>query len=252
MPLLFALLVLPFAGSVVSALLHERNRTAIAWSAAAVPIAGLALLWWLAGHVFDGDEWLVRVPWIEPLGLNFSLRLDGLSLLFVGLIFGIGLLVILYAPLLPRARRSFSRFFCSCCWRSWAPCWAWCCRGNLLLTGVLGADQPHLVPADRLLDAPPDAREGARMALAVTGGGGLALLAGVLLLGNIVGSFEICERCCASGELIRAHPLYRRCAAAGPGRRPSPRARSSRSISGCRTPWRRPRRCRPTCIRRRW
>jgi len=33
-----------------------------------------------------------------------------------------------------------------------------------------------------------DAREGARMALAITGGGGLALLGGVLLIGHIVGS----------------------------------------------------------------
>jgi multicomponent Na+:H+ antiporter subunit A len=45
------------------------------------------------------------------------------------------------------------------------------------------------------------------MALAVTGGGGLALLAGFLLLGNVAGSYElsvILER----GDLIRQHALY--------------------------------------------
>ncbi|WP_164034386.1 proton-conducting transporter transmembrane domain-containing protein, partial [Serratia marcescens] len=52
-----------------------------------------------------------------------------------------------------------------------------------------------------------DARKGARMALTVTGGGGLALLAGVLLLGHIAGSFELTE-VLAAGELIRAHALY--------------------------------------------
>ncbi len=45
------------------------------------------------------------------------------------------------------------------------------------------------------------------MALTVTGGGGLALLAGVLLLGHIAGSFELTE-VLAAGELIRAHALY--------------------------------------------
>src|SRR5690606_11283893 len=52
-----------------------------------------------------------------------------------------------------------------------------------------------------------DARQGARMALAVTGGGGLALLAGFLLIGHIVGSFEL-GVVLESGDLLRAHPLY--------------------------------------------
>ena len=60
---------------------------------------------------------------------------------------------------------------------------------------LLGADQPLLVPADRLL-APHAgrARDGARMALTVTAAGGLCLLAGVLLLGHIVGSYDLDAR----------------------------------------------------------
>jgi multicomponent K+:H+ antiporter subunit A len=52
-----------------------------------------------------------------------------------------------------------------------------------------------------------DAREGARMALVVTVGGGLALLGGVLLIGRIVGSFEL-DAVLAAGDLIRASSLY--------------------------------------------
>ncbi|HCD05717.1 MAG TPA: monovalent cation/H+ antiporter subunit A, partial [Methylophaga sp.] len=52
-----------------------------------------------------------------------------------------------------------------------------------------------------------DARQGARMALAVTGAGGLALLGGVLLLGHIVGSYQLSD-VLASGELIKGHDLY--------------------------------------------
>jgi multicomponent K+:H+ antiporter subunit A len=52
-----------------------------------------------------------------------------------------------------------------------------------------------------------EARQGARMALAITGAGGLALLGGILLLGEITGSYEL-TTILASGPLIRAHPLY--------------------------------------------
>src|SRR3546814_16739798 len=52
-----------------------------------------------------------------------------------------------------------------------------------------------------------DARQGARMALVVTGGGGLALIAGMLLLGDIAGSFEL-TTILQRSELIMASPLY--------------------------------------------
>ena len=97
-----------------------------------------------------------------------------------------------------------------------------------------------------------DARRGARMALTVTGARrAVRCSRGVLLLGHIVGSYELdavlgCRRhACAP---IRSIPLRSRwCCWAR-----SPRARSSRSTSGCRTRWRRRRRCPPTCTRRRW
>src|SRR5690606_2711035 len=52
-----------------------------------------------------------------------------------------------------------------------------------------------------------DARDGARVSLIVTGLGGLALLGGVLLIGRVVGSFDL-DVVLASGELLRAAPLY--------------------------------------------
>src|SRR5690606_24219771 len=51
------------------------------------------------------------------------------------------------------------------------------------------------------------AREGARMALTITTGGGLCLLAGVLILGNIVGSYDL-DHVLLSGPAVRDHPLY--------------------------------------------
>jgi multicomponent K+:H+ antiporter subunit A len=52
-----------------------------------------------------------------------------------------------------------------------------------------------------------DARQGARMALAVTGLGGLALLAGVLLIGKVVGSYDL-DVVLASKEALQKSPLF--------------------------------------------
>ena len=101
------------------------------------------------------------------------------------------------------------------------------------------------------------------MALTVTAAGGLALFAGVLVLGHIAGGYDL-DLVLASGDRVRAHPLYPAALAlvanyylfeGGQGwssRAPSPSPRSSRSTSGCRTLWRRRRPSRPTCTPPRW
>ena len=53
----------------------------------------------------------------------------------------------------------------------------------------------------------PEGRQGARMALAVTGGGGLAMIAGMLILGGIVGSYDLTV-ILDNKDLIQASPLY--------------------------------------------
>ena len=52
-----------------------------------------------------------------------------------------------------------------------------------------------------------DARKGARMAMTITGAGGLALLAGLILIGEVVGSYDL-QTVLASGSLIAEHSLY--------------------------------------------
>ncbi len=80
------------------------------------------------------------------------------------------------------------------------------------------------------------ARDGARMALTITGIGGFCLLIGMLLLGKIVGSYDL-DKILASGQIIREHPLYL----------PTlvfillgalTKSAQFLSISGCRTRWR--------------
>lgn len=205
--LLYVLVALPFVGAALPALLHARGRTMIGWGAAAAPVAGLVLLWFLGSQVFDGGTWRVSVPWMDGIGLNFSLRLDGLALLFCGLIFVIGVLVILYASYYLSQSDPFGRLAALLLVFMGAMVGI-ALSDNLLLTLVFW----ELTSLTSFLligywHHRPDARQGARMALAVTGMGGLALLAGVLLLGDMAGTFEIAELV-QRGELVRAHPHY--------------------------------------------
>ncbi len=196
-----------FAGAASVPLLAHLGRSEAGWSSAAAMAVAAVLLAPLAPRTFAGEVTVVRWPWLPEWGLDLSFRFDGLGLLFAILILGIGQLVILYAIYYMPQRDGLGRFF-----------------GLLLafaggMLGVVLSENLLLMVifweitslTSFLLIAykydTVEARIAARMALAVTGGGGLALLAGVLLLGRIAGSMEL-SAVLAAGESIRADPLY--------------------------------------------
>ena len=147
------------------------------------------------------------VDWVPSLGVRFSLLLDGLSLTFGLLISGIGALVMLYAAKYMEGKYHSGRFALYL---------------FLFMLAMLG-----LVLADNLLTlfvfweltsitsylligfghADPKSRRSALQALLVTGMGGLALLAGFILIFAVLGSFDL-ETVLASGDILRESPLY--------------------------------------------
>jgi multicomponent K+:H+ antiporter subunit A len=205
--LLPVLALLPFAGSLLALSSPNAQRGRAVSLAAAVAVAATALVLAAAPVVFAGEVVRWRIDWLPQLGLAFGFRMDGLAWLFALLISGIGMLIVLYAAYYLDPADPPARFF-----------------GFLLLfmgamLGVVLADNLLLLVVFWELTSlssflligywshSADARQGARMALTITGAGGLALLGGVLLLGRIVGSFDL-ETVLASGDLIRADPLY--------------------------------------------
>ena len=197
---------LPLLGALLPALFYQ-NRTVSAWATTVVTGTALFLLLHLAPEVFAGNTLYTSWAWMPALGLNFSFRLDGFALLFGLLILGIGLLIILYARYYLSEQDPMGRFYA----------FLLLFMGSML--GIVLADNIILLLMFWELTSlssflligywqhRADARQGARMALAITGGGGLALLAGFLLLGHIVGSYELAV-ILDSGDLIRGHPLY--------------------------------------------
>ncbi|MBP0618846.1 monovalent cation/H+ antiporter subunit A [Cupriavidus consociatus] len=203
------LLVLPLVAAGLTWVIGMRAPRLVAPVIVGLPLVALVLLLQLRGAVFDqpGDGLAWRVSWLPALGLDLSLRLDGLAYLFALLVVGVGLLVILYARYYLARNESAVRFFCLLL-LFMAAMLGVVLAGNLLLLAVfweLTSILSFLLIG--FWSWRGDARQGARMALTVTGGGGLALLAGVLLLGHMCGSFELSAVLAQAGSVQR-HPLY--------------------------------------------
>ena len=110
-PFLETMLALPFVAAVSMVFLRGRSRGQVAWVAAAAPVLGLLVLAWLTPAVLQG--WIPRAghAWIPQIGLDFSLRLDGLAWMFAGLVLAIGVLVVMYAHYYLSKEDSAPRFF---------------------------------------------------------------------------------------------------------------------------------------------
>ena len=145
--------------------------------------------------------------WLPQLGLNFTLRMDGFAWLFSMLIAGIGFLVVVYARYYMSEDDPVPRFF-SFLLAFMGAMLGIVISGNVILLSVfweLTSIFSFLLISYWHNNAA--ARDGARMALTITGIGGFCLLIGLLLIGNIVGSYDL-DKILAAGDVIRGHSLY--------------------------------------------
>ncbi len=189
LPLLAGTLLTGWSGALPA--VHFRRRTA--WLAAAVTLASIGLLLTQAPAIMGGATVQTFATWVPEIGLNLGLRLDGLSLMFALLITGMGLLIILYADSYLGKDDPVGKFF-STLMLFMAAMLGIVLSDNLLLMMVfweLTSISSFLLVGYWKHRA--DARDGARMALAITGGGGLAMLGGFVLLGQIAGTYEISQ-----------------------------------------------------------
>ncbi|ODR94808.1 cation:proton antiporter [Methyloceanibacter superfactus] len=204
--LLAVVTLTPFLGAVIPLLAIRYGRNFCALATGAVTLTALVLLLSQAPAVYRGDVITWSVPWLPMIGLSFSFFVDGLGLFFAALILGMGLLIILYARYYLSADDPLGLFYFYLLMFQGAMVGI-VLSDNILLMLVFweltSLTSFLLIGYWRHL---PESRQGARMALIVTGGGGLSLIAGMLMLGHIAGSYEITE-ILQRGEIIRSSPL---------------------------------------------
>jgi multicomponent K+:H+ antiporter subunit A len=204
---LFLLLGLPFLASLVTVVLPTRARTVHASVAGAVA-TGLAI-WLLTLFPLIQNGGVIRetLQWIPSLGLDLVVRIDGFAWMFALLITVVGALVCLYSRYYMSPDDPAARFYAQFLVFMGAMLGV-VLSGNLLQL-VLFWELTSLVSFLLIgyWHHRTDAQRGARMALIVTGAGGLCLFVGVLMLGWIVGSNDL-DTVLAAGDLIKAHPWY--------------------------------------------
>ncbi|OWU79289.1 monovalent cation/H+ antiporter subunit A [Phaeobacter sp. 22II1-1F12B] len=204
---LFLIAALPFLGAVFPALLIRAGRNACASAAGAVTLLALIGVLVNAPRVMAGGVVTAQIDWLPQLGMNLHFFMDGLGMFFATLILGIGLLIIIYARYYLSREDPMGQFY------------AYLLLFQGAMVGIVLSDNILLLVVFWELTSLssflligywkhlPAGRQGARMALAVTGAGGLALIGGMLVLGNIAGTYSLSE-ILDQKELIQSSPLY--------------------------------------------
>ncbi len=204
---LLLIVLLPFIGALLPALMIRAGRTACAITTFTFSLIALGLLLSHSSAVLNGEVVRASWEWLPGLGLNANFMLDGLGFFFAGLILGIGLLIIVYARFYLAKDDPMGSFY------------AYLLLFQGAMLGIVLSDNILLLLVFWELTSLssflligywkhlPEGRQGARMALTVTGAGGLAMIAGMLILGEIAGSYDLSEILLAR-EAIQASPLY--------------------------------------------
>ena len=204
---LIVIALLPFVGALLPGMMIRAGRNACALFTAIPTALALTMLLLQAPAVMRGEVLTAEIDWIPQLGLSAAFFLDGLGLLFAAMILGVGLLITLYARFYLSGDDPMGQFYTYLLLFQGAMLgivlsdnillllifWELTSLSSFLLIGYW----KHL----------PEGRQGARMALAVTGAGGLAMIGGMLILGNIVGSYNLTD-ILAAGDEIKASEWY--------------------------------------------
>lgn len=181
-------------------------RRALGYGAAAVALSLMLTFAFSAPQVLSGELVLFGWNWAPSLGISLDFQIDGLSLIFSLLISGIGAMIFLYATGYMGDHPRFGRFV------------LYLFAFMLSMLGlVLARDLITVFVFWELTSVTsylligfnhenPEARRNALQAMLVTSAGGLALMAGFILIGVAVGTYDLAV--ILAGEGLQEHVLY--------------------------------------------
>jgi len=202
------IILLPLVlGTTLVSWLKKFSRGVTALGAIGVSLSSLILLLTQAKDVFNGATIIQSWSWLPQLGIDLSFRLDALGLLFSLLITGIGTLIFIYAYYYLSPKNSLSKLYLLLMLFMAAMLgislsnnliillvfWELTSISSFLLVGYWSNYQA--------------AQRGSRMALTITGMGGLAMLGGFVLLGQITGTYEL-DQILTMTDQIQSHALF--------------------------------------------
>ncbi len=195
-----------FALAALAPFIHRYTKGATSWLLATLPagtFAALLVHLLLSGHAILSEA----TPWVERIGLTLAFRIDGLAMLFLLVITAIATVIFIYAGGYLKGHPQLGRFYAFLMLFT-AAMIGLVAADNLLLVFIfweLTSISSYLLIGFKHTES--SARSSALQALLVTGFGGLAFLAGAILLGSTAGNFSLVA-INQSAELIKSSPLY--------------------------------------------
>ncbi|MDN4606373.1 Na+/H+ antiporter subunit A [Sporosarcina highlanderae] len=199
---------IPFLAAIFIPLIYQRIKSRhIGWFVIIVPIALFVFLASYIPSIANGSTYIHTIRWVESVGIHFTTYLDGLSLIFGLLITGVGSLVILYSIYYLSERESLGRFYV----------YLLLFMGAML--GVVLSDNLMVLYvfweltsiSSFLLIAfwyhRKKSRYGAQKSMLITVSGGIAMLAGFIMLQSMTGSFSVREIVATIGQYTD-EPLF--------------------------------------------
>ncbi len=194
-------------GTTLVSQLQRISRGVTALGAIGISLSCFILLLTQAETVLQGNALQQSWDWLPQLGINLSFRLDALGLLFGLLISGIGTLIYIYAYYYLSPKNSLSKLY-QLLMLFMAAMLGISLSNNLIILLVFweltSISSFLLVGYWSQYEA---AQRGARMALTITGMGGLAMLGGFVLIGQITGTYQI-DQLVLMKDTIQQHALF--------------------------------------------
>ncbi|TCM69138.1 multisubunit potassium/proton antiporter PhaA subunit /multisubunit potassium/proton antiporter PhaB subunit [Acinetobacter calcoaceticus] len=194
-------------GTTLVSWLKQFSRGVTALGAIGVSLTSFILLLTQSKQVFQGGAVSESWPWLTQIGIDFSFRLDALGLIFSLLITGIGTLIYIYAYYYLSPQNSLSKLY-ALLMLFMAAMLGISLSNNLIILLVFweltSISSFLLVGYWSNYDA---AQRGSRMALTITGMGGLAMLGGFILIGQVTGTYQI-DQILSMGPIIQQDPLF--------------------------------------------
>lgn len=182
----------PFLGLAAVLATGGGLRARVGWVALAAAVVTVGGLVSLLGTISPGQPLIISVNWIPSLGLSLFFLVDGLSLFFGLIVSGVGVLVVFYACFYLDDHYEYHGRFYAYLLMFMAAMLITVFSGDLLLLFIgwelTGITSFLLIG---FLHGKEVSRDGARMALLVTASTGLAMLAGIVLLGREAGTYDL-------------------------------------------------------------
>lgn len=191
----------------IAPFLERWLKDKIGWVLSVLPLASFIYYLSLSPVIGSGGTIYQEASWVPALGINFSFYLDGLSLLFLLLVTGIGTLILIYSGYYMKKYEQKDRFYMYLM-VFMAAMMGLVLTGNLItlfLFWELTSISSFMLIG--FFHEKEESRFASLQALLITTFGGLALIAGIVLINTITGSFEI-TYLLNNPELLRSNPMY--------------------------------------------